>query len=381
MPVRNMKSLCTASMLLAFALIAAALCGPARAGDYPKLDLNPKEALGISPGGVKAVAPSAFSLTDDELKKLREGNFTAAWSYHELDNMHNVTKLRAARTLLEGWGVRVLSVADAKFKAEAQMSAIESLMALDPDVLFVMPVDPDTAAAALNQSVKGTKTKIVFMENVATGFQPGVDYAGQVSSDSYGNGKTAADILAHQLNFKGKVAMMYYDMAFFVTNERDRAFRETMAKDYPEIEIVMQAGFTDVNNTVTVADAIFARYPDIDGIYATWDIPGEGAIASAKSVGRHDIIITCCDLDDNTARMIAEDGMIRGTGAARSYEQGEGEAWVAAYALLGKTPPSTFVTPPALPVVKENVLDAFRQIYRLDPPAALLEAVERGKAK
>lgn len=372
----------TRTAIFTAALFLSALLGsPARAAqEYPALDLNPSEALSVSIEGVKAMPPSAMVVTPEEAEKLRAGKFKVAFSYHTVSDQCNQTKLAAAREMLADWGIETASVTDAKFKAEAQMSDIESLMALDPDVLFVMPVDPDTAAAAL-RDVKDTKTKIVFMENVASGFKAGGDYVACASSDSYGNGKAAADIMAKELGYKGKVAMLFYDMAYFVTNERDRGFKETMAKFYPEIEIVMEAGFADVNNTGAVADGIFARYPDIDGIYGTWDIPAEGAIATARSVGREDVVITCCDLGDSAARMIAEGGIVRGTGAPRSYEQGQAEALIAAYALLGKELPSTFITPPALPVIRENVLDAYRLTYHAEPPASLLESYAVGEGK
>lgn len=335
---------------------------------YPELDLNPTEALSVSADGTKAVAPSAFVLTDEDIQSLKEGNYTAAFVYHTQSDTCNQTKLASASALLESWGIEVVSVTDANFDAATQTAQIESTMALNPDVLFVMPYDADAVASALDANVKGTDTKLVFMENVASGYVAGVDYAGCASSDSYGNGKAAADIMAKEIGYEGSVAMMFYDMVYPVTNERDRGFRETIENNYPDIEIVMEAGFTDPSNTGTVADAILARYPDVDGIYATWDIPAEGAIASANSLGRDDLIITCCDLGDTAAKSIAEDGMVRGTGAPRSPEQGEAEALIAAYALLGKEMPSTFVTPTALPVVKSNVIEAYRTSYGVEAP-------------
>lgn len=278
--------------------------------------------------------------------------------------------------MLESWGIEVVSVTDANFDAATQTSQIESTMALDPDVLFVMPYDADACASALDANVKGTDTKLIFMENVATGYQAEKDYVGCASSDSYGNGKACADILAKEIGYKGTVAMMYYDLVYPVTNERDRGFRETIEKDYPDIEIVVESGFTDPNDTGTVADAILARYPDVDGVYASWDIPAEGMIASAESVGREDLIITCCDLGDTAAKSIATDGMIRGSGAPRSPEQGEAEALLAAYALLGKEMPSTFATPPALPVIQSNVLDAYEISYGVKAPEWLQELAQ-----
>ncbi|MCC8180942.1 MAG: substrate-binding domain-containing protein [Planctomycetes bacterium] len=351
-----------------------------RAGTYPALDLDPKEALAISIEGIKGVSPSLLTLTDEDLAKLKAGNFTAAFSYHILSDQCSQTKLAAAREKLDELGIKTVSVTDANFKAETQMSDIESAMALNPDVIFVKPIDADTIAAALERVID-SKTHIIFMESVGRGFKPGVDYAACVNSDTYGNGKAAADIMARELGYKGKVAMLYYDANDFTTNERDRGFRETIANSYPDIEIVMEAGFADQNNTGTVADAIFARFPDIDGIYGSWDIPAEGAIASALSLGRDDVIITCCDLGDNAARMIAEGGIIRGTGAPRSYEQGQAEALAAAYALLGKPFPSTYITPPALPVVKENVLSAYKLTYNAEPPQFIVDAAKVGSAK
>lgn len=344
--------------------------------NYPPIDLNPTKALSVSAEGVQAIAPSELSLTDEEVAKLKAGNYTAAFCYHTQSDTCNQTKLAAATKLLEGWGIKVISVTDANFKAETQVSDIESTMALKPDVLFVMPFDGDAAASALNANVKGTDTKIVFMENVATGYKAGTDYVAVASSDSYGNGKAAADIMAKSINYKGQVAMMFYDLDFYVTNERDRGFRETIQNNYPDIKIVMEAGFTDVNNTGTVADAIFAKYPDIDGIYASWDIPAEGAIATANSLGRTDVVITCCDLGDTAARMIATDGMIKGTGAPRSSEQGQAEAYAAAYGLLGKALPSTFITPPALPVVKANLLQAYFDTYGIEAPQELKDLLK-----
>jgi len=71
--------------------------------------------------------------------------------------------------------------------------------------------------------------------------------------------------------------------------------------------------------------------------------------------------------------------MIRGTGAPRSAEQGEAEALVAAYGLLGKALPSTFITPPALPVVKANLLDGYFACYGVEAPDSIKKLVETNK--
>jgi ribose transport system substrate-binding protein len=341
-----------------------------------KVNLNPTTVSGVGPYGEKAVSPSALTLTDAEKQKLREGHFTAAFVYHMLDNEPNQIKLAAAKTTLEALGVKVVSVTDANFNAQHEISNIESTMSLKPDIMISMPVDPVATASAYRE-VEKAGTKLVFMENIPKGFKPGTDYVSLVNSDSYGNGKAAADMLAQQIGYKGDVGMVYYDAVFFTTNERDRGFRDEIKK-YPDIKLVVQLPFTDQNNVGSIGDALFAKHPNIKGIYTSWDNPAQGIIPSAKSAGRNDFVMTTCDLTENTARMIADGGMIRGTSSTRSYDQGVGEAMAAAYALLGKQVPS-YITPPALPVMKENVLDAYKLAYHKDAPAAVVQAFKKGK--
>jgi ribose transport system substrate-binding protein len=362
------------------ALVAVSGSGAALAASpASQVNLNPTAVFGKGPNGERAALPSEFSLTEEEKAKLKAGNYTAAFAYHIQSDQCNQTKVKAATEFLNSVGIKTVSVTDANFKAEKQISDIESAMALKPSVLFVMPVDPEAVSKTLKR-VAAAGTKIVFMENVAKNMVAGKDYVAIVNSDSYGNGKAAADMMANQLGGKGEVAMVFFDAAFFVTNERDRGFRETVKKDYPDIKIVQEVGFADSNKVGEVADAIFANHPKVKGIYASWDVPAEAVIASAKSVGRTDLVITTVDLSDNSARMIATGGIVRGTAAPRSHEQGLAEAMVGAYGLLGKQPPSTYVALPTMPVMKENVVEGYKTMYHLDKePAWLANAVKAGK--
>lgn len=69
--------------------------------------------------------------------------------------------------------------------------------------------------------------------------------------------------------------MVYYDANFAPTNQRDEGFRDAM-KNYPDIEIVTEQGFTDESGCAEQGDAILTQFPNIDGIYASWDVPMEG---------------------------------------------------------------------------------------------------------
>jgi ribose transport system substrate-binding protein len=102
--------------------------------------------------------------------------------------------------------------------------------------------------------------------------------------------------------------------------------------------------------------------PAINGIWAVWDVPAEGVISAARTAGRDDLVITTIDLGENVAINMAGDGFVKGLGAQRPFDQGVTEAILAGYGLLGKEAPA-FVALPALPVTKDNLLDAWQTVY------------------
>jgi ribose transport system substrate-binding protein len=115
---------------------------------------------------------------------------------------------------------------------------------------------------------------------------------------------------------------------------------------------------------------MLAAHPSLKGIWAVWDVPAEGVISSARTAGRDDLVITTIDLGKNVAMDMAHDGFVKGLGAQRPYDQGVIEALLAGYGLIGKKAPA-FVALPALPVSKDNLLDAWQIVYRQSAPVEL----------
>lgn len=308
-----------------------------------------------------------FSLTEEEIEQLKTGGYSVAFCYHELEDQCNNAKLAAASAQLEEWGIEIVATTNAGYNVERQISDIESVLALEPDVVFVMPTDAN-ALASTCEAVEEAGSELVFMEMSADISKD--DYVAVVANDYYGVGVNCAHLMAKGMDYKGTVAMCYYDANWFSCTQRDDGFKDTMEKYYPDIEIVMEIGFTDSNETTTQGEAIFAAYPDIDGVYCTWDVPMEGIIAAAKAVGRSDLIAVAPDLSDNTARRLAEgDQIMYASVAPKSYQCGITEAYVAAYALLGKEVPAQYVAVPAQMIMHENLAEAYKIIYNTELPS------------
>ncbi|MCM3115839.1 substrate-binding domain-containing protein [Neobacillus sp. MER 74] len=342
------------------------------------LTINPKipdlVVQDKGPNGEQAVSAKTLQLTEDELKKIKEGKYKAAIVMHYSGTDYMNAAVGAMKDTFKKMGIKIVAVTDAQFKAEKQVNDIETVLAKKPDIMISVPVDAVSTAPAYKKAV-AQGVKLVFMDGAAQGLVAGKDYISIVSGDNMGNGATAADIMAEKLGGKGKVGIVYHDVNFFVTKNRSDAFEKRIKEKYPNIEIVAKSGITGPNQAEEVASAMLTRHHDIDGIFAPWDVPAEGVMAAARTAGRDDLVVTTVDLGTNVAISIAQDGIVKGLGAQLPYDQGVAQAILAGYALLGKEAPA-YVASPSIKVTKENVLDEWKLIYGTDAPDTVKNAMK-----
>ncbi|MED0714935.1 substrate-binding domain-containing protein [Aeribacillus composti] len=330
--------------------------------------------LSKGPHGETAVSAKTLELTEEEIAKIKQGNYKAAIVMHYAGNDWSTAQIDGLKATFERMGIEVVAVTDADFKSEKQVSDIETVLAKNPDIIVSIPVDPVSTAEAYKKAAE-SGVKLVFMDNAPQGLEHGKDYVSVVSADNYGNGVAAAEIMAEKLGGKGKIGVIFHDADFFVTKQRTEAFEKTIQEKYPDIEIVARGGITDPNDGEKVASGILTKNPDLDGLFVVWDVPAEGALAAARTAGRDDLVITTIDLGTNVALEIASDGIVKGLGAQLPYDQGIAEAILAGYALLGKeTPP--YVAVPAYKVTKENVLEAWKLVYHKEAPDSIQSAAK-----
>lgn len=380
--VRSMRAVGVLAALLVF----VAACTPeaeAPTEENPDISVAVDEALRAlegqvlsnGPHGEEASPAEVTILTDDEIAQVREIGATAAIVMHYGGNDWANAQIAGLEARFAELGIEVVAVTDAGFDPGQQVSDIETVMALDPDIIVSIPTDP-VATAAAYQAASDAGVKLVFMDNVPDGMEAGIDYVSVVSADNYGNGVVSAHLMAKALNGTGEIALIFHEADFFVTQQRYDGFRTTIEEQYPDIEIVEERGIAGpdfAGDAQEVTDALLTQYPDLDGIWAVWDVPAEGVMASARSAGRTDLMIATQDLGTNVAIALAQNEMIIGLGAQLPYDQGVAEANLAAGALIGKTAPP-YVALFALPVDHANVLEAWTTVYGADPPAEVADS-------
>ena len=348
----------------AVAAIAIGMSAPAFADPDAALAKLQETVLSKGPSGEDPSPASSVTLTDEELAQIKGMNATAAIVMHYGGNDWSRAQINGLQTQFEAMGIKVIAVTDAGFKPEKQVADLETIMAQKPSVIVSIPTDP-TATAAAYKAAADAGVKLVFMDNVPAGFKAGTDYVSVVSADNYGNGVASAHLMAKALGGEGEIGLVFHAADFFVTKQRYDAFKATIASDYPNIKIVAEQGIGGPDfsgDAEKAASAILTSNPNVKGIWAVWDVPAEGVIAAARNAGRDDLVITTIDLGENVAISMAQNGFIKGLGAQRPYDAGVVEAKLAGYALLGKQAPG-FVALPALPVTRDNLLDAWKAVY------------------
>ncbi|MCT9000593.1 substrate-binding domain-containing protein [Chelativorans intermedius] len=353
---------------LAAVLLATSLnTVPAFADPDAALAALQDTVLSKGPNGEDPAPASSISLSDEELAKIKDMKATAAIVMHYGGNDWSRAQVAGLKDQFAKMGIEVIATTDAGFKPEKQVADIETVMAQNPKIIVSIPTDPAATASAYKAAAdKGVK--LVFMDNVPAGFAAGTDYVSAVSADNYGNGVAAAHLMAKALGGKGEIGLVFHAADFFVTKQRYEAFKTTITSDYPDIKIVAEQGIGGPDfsgDAEKAASAMLISNPSIAGIWAVWDVPAEGVISAARTAGRNDLVITTIDLGENVAINMASDGFVKGLGAQRPFDQGVTEALLAGYGLLGKQAPA-FVALPALPVTKDNLLEAWRTVYHAE---------------
>jgi ribose transport system substrate-binding protein len=367
-----------AMLATAVALMGVAACGDdddgATASSAP--EIKPSRTMGqtTGPNGEKATPTSALKLSASEVEELKAGNHTAALTWHQSSDFTTAVT-SGAKDEFAKLGIEVVATTNANFDAGKQKNDIETVLAKKPSVMLTLPVDP-VATASAYRAVNRAGTELVLLSNVPEGLSHGEDYVAVVTDDLFQMGKQAADALAAAIGGEGEIGYFFHDASYYVTNQRDQAFKKTVEANYPDVEIVAEEGVADPNKAQEQANAMLVQNPDLAGVYVTFSQPpAEGVLAALRNNGNTETKLVSLDLDEPLAVDMARGGNVAALVTDKAYELGQAMARAAAYGLLGKDAPP-FIVAPATTVTKTNLVEGYRESLNEDPPESVLEAAK-----
>jgi ribose transport system substrate-binding protein len=331
------------------------------------------EGATSGPHGEKPTPAASMVLTPDEEQKIKDGKFTAALVWHEMSEYTNAVN-SGAEDEFKRLGVEVVAQTDAGFDGARQKSDVETVLAKKPSIILSLPVDPATAASVYDPALKAG-VKLAFVDNSPQGYVQGKDYVTIVSDDLYQMGHKAGVAMAEALGKKGKVGYIFHDADFYVTNQRDGAFKSTIEQDYPDMKIAAEAGMADPARAEEIAQAMVTQNPDLDGIYVTWAEPALSVLSTLRAAGNSHTKIVTLDLNEPAALDMVKGGNVSALVADEAYTIGVTVARAAAGSLVGKDA-APFLVVDSLAVTKDTVKDGWKKSLNKDVPASIAEAMK-----
>jgi len=329
----------------------------------------------MSRRNLTATSSEDIRLSENELAMLRNKGYQAALLWHTSSEFISAVS-QGARDEFAKAGIPVAVQTDAGFDAAREYSNIEIALAARPDIILSLPLDATTSARAFRQAISDGST-LVFLSNLPAGYIHAIDYAAIVTDDLYQMGKQAADALARGLGGHGRGGDLFHDANYYVTNQRDQAFKTTLARDWPEIEIMAEQGISDPARAEELTAAMLLRHPDLDGLYVTWAEPAEGARAALRAAGNTTTKLVTLDLNEPVALDMVRNGHVIAIIADRAYELGRAMAAAGMKSLLGH-PAAPFIVAPALTVTKDTVVQGWKDSLNHEPPKSVRNQLASG---
>lgn len=309
-----------------------------------------------------------LTLTDDELASVKDGDYTAAFVWHTSGDFVSAVE-KGARAEFDELGIEVVASTQANFDAGTQANNVQTVMALEPDIVVAIAVDPTSAAKSFEPIIDGG-AKLVIMTTPPEGYTAGDQFVSIVTEDLAKAGRANAEILGDALGGEGDVGYISYNANFWFTNQRDQSFKDWLAFSYPDIEIVEEQGFAAETDTQAAAAAMIAKNPEMTGIYVSWATAAQGVLAAIRAAGRDDIQIVTNDLDTTVAAAMMSGTNVAGMVGNGSLGIGKGLAVAGAYGLLGKAAPALVASDPTK-VTKDNLDEGWLEDYGVEPPASV----------
>ena len=365
-----------AGLMIASALFAGSIL-PAFAQDGKPVGgefaLNSEVTETVGPNGATGQPVSALTLSDEEVQKIKDGNFTAAMLFQTSSDWANAVTA-GAQDEFKRLGIEVVALSNSNYSASDQAQAIKTILAKKPSGIVIWPINPDELRPALSDAV-AAGSKIALISNMPSGFEQGKDYVGLVGDDLFGMGQKTAQGLANAIGGEGDIGFLYFDANAYVVNQRDAAFRTTIEREFPNVKITATQGFSDPQKVMQVASAMILQNPGLKGIYAPWSEPAAGVLQAIRAARRDDIAVATMDLSNTVALSLIQGGAIKALVVDDPYAIGKALATEIGFSLIDKEVPA-YIQVPATPVTKDTLLQTYED-YHIQPPPEVTQALEK----
>ncbi|MDX8449997.1 ABC transporter substrate-binding protein [Mesorhizobium captivum] len=202
-----------------------------------------------------------------------------------------ITMRKGAQAAADALGVNLVFQGAPEFNPVTQVPVLDAVIAKKPDAILIAPTDKVQLVEPLRKANDASIPVITVDTLIGTGaYQTGAGDAdfplAYIASDNVLGGEIAARALATAIGDKGKVYVSNVKPGISTTDQREEGFKKEMA-NHPGITVLeTQFNDDDANKAASQLQAVFARNPDLVGVFGANLFSALGAANGVKQAGQ-----------------------------------------------------------------------------------------------
>lgn len=207
-----------------------------------------------------------------------------------------ITMQKGAQAAADALGVELVFQGAPDFNPVTQVPVLDAVIARAPDAILIAPTDTTQLIEPLRKAHDAGIPVITVDTFIGTGiYQAGAGDAdfplAYIASDNVLGGRMAARALAGAIGGAGKVYVSNVKPGISTTDQREEGFKAEMAENFPGIEVLeTQFNENDANKAASQLQGVFARTPDLNGVFGANLFSALGAANGVQQSGKSGVI-------------------------------------------------------------------------------------------
>ena len=243
-----------------------------------------------------------------------------------------------------------------------QIEIVEAMINSRVDGLVLAPTEATALVGVVERAAREGIPVTIFDSGINTD-----NYVSFVASNNHKAGETAAHTLANLLGGRGKIAVVKNVPGSASTMAREAGFEETLARDYPGIEIVdFKYCQSDRSLALQVSENMLTAHPNLDGMFASAEPATVGAAKALRNREMEEQVrLVGFDWTYTLERDFRE-GVVRALVVQDPFQIGRRAVQTVLAALRGETPPKRIDTDTHVVTLKNIDQPEIVAVLRID---------------
>ena len=203
-----------------------------------------------------------------------------------------ITMRKGAQAAADALGVELVFQGGPEFNPVVQVPVLDAVIARKPSAILIAPTDVTQLVEPLRKANDAGIPVITVDTFIGTGkYQTGSGDAdfplSYIASDNVLGGKMAARALAKAIGGAGKVYVSNVKPGISTTDQREEGFKTAIKEEFSGIEVLeTQFNENDANKAASQLQAVFARNPDLKGVFGANLFSALGAGNGVQQAGQ-----------------------------------------------------------------------------------------------